>query len=273
MSRKKRDSRGSVSGRTDSSNLSRRAMLSATAATSAGLVGAVGSASASDPDYEIRPVIAPDVGNDYTVDAVNSLVDQINEYTYESAEALNTYRTDVSPDPDNDGECEYFAQVANDLDSEGKSSQNQMILVGHKIWKWGYGKSCSYTTWDSNHDIYGGVHCVGWPVQKRVGVNIGIQELGHNEPWHLGHGDGRVEVKDSTNAITSVSPMATAYAYDRTKADTEACESGFSGSGHVPTEFCNGYDNESADDFYCYSLWTDTISLCYQMAVDSHGGW
>ena len=72
-------------------------MLSATAATSAGLVGAVGSAGASHSDYEIRPVLAPDVDKTYTIDAVHSLVNQINNKTGESAKALKTHRTDVSP--------------------------------------------------------------------------------------------------------------------------------------------------------------------------------
>ena len=273
MSRKKSDSRGSGTGRTGSSNLSRRAMLSATAATSAGLVGAVGSAGASHSDYEIRPVLAPDVDKTYTIDAVHSLVNQINNKTGESAKALKTHRTDVSPDPD-EGECTYFAQVANDLDIEGKSSQNQMIMVGHQIWEWGFGKSCSYTTWDSNHDIYGGVHCVeGWAIKESIGVNIGIQELGHGEPWYLGHGDGRV---DGGSYIRSVSPLATSYTYDYySNADTHAndgCGRGGSGSGNVPDEFCNGYPNEDATGFMC-PVHTDTISSCFESAIDAHGGW
>lgn len=265
--------------------ISRRAVLASTSVASVGaLVGAVGSASASQCDYAIRPVIAPDVGykRDRTVDAVDNLAEEIEEGTDKSVKTLSLYETNESP-TDYDSECEWFEAVASDLfqsRSDDRLENNDMFLAGHKIADWGYGKSCSATVAPNAEDryyAYGGVHYID-QTEYRIATSIGIQELGHGKPWFANHGHGDVDTNGDT--VIEVSPMATAYVLDQNgNCDTDACSGCIPGSndiccggGSVPSTFCDGTDNKSFDGFRCEVHSSNEISVCFENQIEDDAG-
>jgi hypothetical protein len=262
--------------------ISRRAVLASTSVASVGaLVGAVGSASASQCDYAIRPVVAPDVGykRDRTVDAVNNLAEEIEESTNKSVNTLSLYETDESP-TNYDSECEWYEAVAIDLYDNFKLVNNDMFLAGHKIADWGYGRSCSAhvsPNAEDSYNAYGGVHYVD-QTEYRIATSIGIQELGHGKPWFANHGHGDVDTNGDT--VIEVSPMATSYVLDQNgNCDTDACSGCIPGSNDIccggdspPNAFCDGTDNGSFDGFRCEVHTSNEISDCYETQIKDDAG-
>lgn len=252
------------------SRVSRRKVLS-TVATSGAIVGSIGVAKSATCDYAFRAVYGPDIDESWrqsrTIDAVESLKNQINSNTSKSAISLDPVQTWESA-ADYDSEDEWFEAVADSLDNRMDVSvrHNDIILAGHKMWGWGFGKETTATT-PTGDNVPGGVHYVGDFTNYDISKNIGMMELGHWGPFWAHHGDGDVDT-DSNGYVTTVTPMATSYVYsEHSDCDTDICKTGCGGTNNAPDTFCFGEDNFSFNGFDC-PLYSDSISYCYEQRIE-----
>lgn len=256
-------------------NVSRRAVLS-TMATTGAIVGSVGVSAGATCDYAFRAVYGPNVDNSSvqsrTIDAVESLKNQINNETSKSAISLDPVQT-WEDAGDYGSECDWFEAVADSLDGRMDVSvrDNDIILAGHKKWLWGHGSECSADT-PSGDNVAGGVHYVGAYTDYRIAKNIGIQELGHWGPFWASHEDGSVET-DSNDNVTSVSPMITSYVIDENSyCDTEVCGNGC-GSGTDADYTCEVLNNGTFNYFDC-PVHYDDLSSCFKTRIeDANSNW
>lgn len=272
------DARDGSNGRTKTpgaGGVNRRNVLStlASAGASTTILGSAAVANAASCDYALRAVYGPNVSSTQaqrTIDAVESLKDQINSRTDKDAITLDPYQTGVDAS-DYDSECGWFSAVASDMDwsYDVTVKHHDIVLAGHLKWLWGFGKSCGADL-SGDRRVVGGVHYVGDQTNYAISKNIGIMEVGHQRPWWTGHSDGDVDVNDN-NVVTGVSPMATSYVYDTEGAtDTSTCALG-SGGGNVPDEFCWGEDNRTFYGFDC-PVHDDSISYCYENNIWNDDG-
>jgi hypothetical protein len=263
----------SIESASSARSASRRAVLS-TMATTGAIVGSAGVSAGATCDYAFRAVYGPDVDDSSvqsrTIDAVESLKNQINNKTGKNAISLDPVQTWESA-ADYGSECDWFEAVADSLDGRMDVSvrNNDIILAGHKKWTWGHGAQCSADT-PSGDNVPGGVHYVGTFTNYRIAKNIGIQELGHWGPFWANHHHGAVDT-DSNGNVTSVSPMITSYVIDENSyCDTEVCANGC-GGGSTPDYTCWNLDNGSFNYFDC-PVHDDSISYCFESIIEDDSG-
>lgn len=209
--------------------------------------------------------------------ALNDMEDQMDNYVDDSL-AYSTYfpggyqiQTDGGiPGLDESG---YIEDALQELHDANFTQDGDTWLIVDDFETYGYGRGgVMYEPEGSSQTLYGAralytpeVLLASDPVETFY--NFAIHEMGHN--FYTDHGDG--SYAEIFGDVANVTPMATAYTH--AGVDTDTC---VSGSGVVPSNFCQDKENYRDDLGWCGNSCTDTcrhtkvMTTCTKNVIESN---